>query len=149
MLEHDEICELIPHAGDMCLLDSVQEWDESSITCISLAHHNKDNPLRNENGLPMSSLVEFGAQAMAIHGCLLAEKEDIGMVEGYLGALRDVQFSEGWLSDIEDALEIYAERLFADAGNMIYIMRIKAQGKILANGRATVISKFSERVNKI
>jgi len=147
MLKHDAICKMIPHADDMCILDAVKSWDEKSITCLSHAHKKTENPLRNENGLPMSSLIEFGAQAMAVHGCLLAEEQNLTMSEGYLAALRDVKLARGWLSDIEGELEIYAECLFADAGNMIYIMRIEAQGKLLASGRATVVSIFNERVN--
>jgi len=143
MLEHQAICELIPHAGEMCMLDAVKDWNENSITCLSRAHRNKDNPLRNHNGLPMSSLIEFGAQAMAVHGCLLVGDEDTVMAEGYLAALRNVSFAEGWLSDIEEELEIYAECLFADEGNMIYAMKIESQGKVLISARATVVSTFS------
>jgi len=148
MLNHDAICELIPHTGDMCLLDTVKSWDEKSIICMSHTHRNADNPLRNKDGLSMLSLLEYGAQAMAVHGCLLAEKEGVTMEEGYLASLRDIQVAEGWLSDIEDELEINAERFFFDAGNMIYIMTIRACGEMLAGGRATVVAKFSERVNK-
>ncbi len=143
MLKHDEICALIPHAGEMCLLDAVKRWDENSIICIANSHRKAAHPLRNSEGLPMLSLLEYGAQAMAVHGCLLAEKETNVMTEGYLAALRDVQLAQGWLSDIEDELEIGVERVYAEAGNMIYSMSISADKKILASGRATVVAKFS------
>lgn len=146
-MEHDEICELIPHAGDMCLLDAVKSWDDKNILCTSNTHQKTDNPLRNSNGLPMLSLLEYGAQAAAVHGCLLAKKENVIMEEGYLAALRDVQVAQGWLSDIADELEVGAERIYADAGNMIYTMTIQARNKILVSARATVVAKFrhSER----
>jgi len=144
MLDHDAICRLIPHSGDMCLLDSVKAWNDKSITCLTYAHLKKDNPVRNDKGLPMSSLIEFGAQAMAVHGCLLLEKNGGKMEEGYLAALRDVKFSDGYLSDISEELVIHAERLYADAGNMIYEMKVEANDRVLASGRATVVSRFSE-----
>jgi len=144
MLKHKSICDLIPHTGDMCLLDSVERWDEDKILCISQTHRNMHNPLRNDNGLPMLSLIEYGAQAMAVHARLLAEVDSLTTVEGYLAALRDIQVAQGWLSDIESALEIHAERIYSDAGNMIYLMNIHSSGKLLASGRATVVAKFSE-----
>lgn len=143
MLKHDEICALIPHTGEMCLIDAVKSWDEKSIICITNSHRKEGHPLRNSEGLPMLSLLEYGAQAMAVHGCLLAKKEAFIMTEGYLAALRDVQLAQGWLSDIEDELEIGVERVYAEAGNMIYTMSISANKKILASGRATVVAKFS------
>lgn len=145
MLKPDDICSLIPHAGSMCLLDMVKSWDERSIACTTTTHRNEDNPLRNSEGLPMSSLLEYGAQAMAVHGCMLAKNENAVVKEnGYLAALSDIQLAQGWLSDIEDELEIGVERIYADAGNMIYTLSIKAGNKILAHGKATVMVKFSD-----
>lgn len=144
MLDQKEICELIPHAGDMCLLDSVVSWDEGSIVCVSSTHTNKNNPLRNEEGLPMVSLIEYGAQAMAVHGCLLTKKKGGIMDEGYLAALRDIQLSQGLLSDVEEEIKVSAQRIYAEAGNMIYTMNISAGNKLLASGRATVVAKFDD-----
>ena len=149
MVEHDEICELIPHAGEMCLLDAVKSWDEKSIICTSNTHRKIDNPLRNRDGLPMLSLLEYGAQAVAVHGCLLAKKESVIMEEGYLAALRNVQLTQGWLSDIDDELEISAVRIYADEGNMIYTMIIQTHNKVLASGRATVVAKFRNAVSEL
>lgn len=146
MLKHHEICQLIPHTGEMCLLDAVKSWDKNSIICTTNTHRKEDNPLRNSEGLPMLSLLEYAAQAMAVHGCLLAEKEGFVVREGYLAALRDIQLAQGRLSDIEDKLEIGVERIYAEAGNMIYTMAIQAGNKILASGRATIVAKPGERV---
>ena len=149
MIKHDEICELIPHAGKMCLLDAVKSWDEKSIICVTNTHQKTDNPLRNSGGLPMLSLLEYGAQAMAVHGCLLAKKDGVTMEEGYLAALRDIQLTQGWLSDVKCELEIGAERIYADGGNMIYTMMVHANNKILATGRATVVAKFRNSENEL
>lgn len=145
---HDEICKLIPHAGDMCLLDAVKRWDEKNIICTSNTHKKSDNPLRNSNGLPMLSLLEYGAQAVAVHGCLLAKNENVIMEEGYLAALRDVHVVQGWLSDVGGELEVSAERIYADAGNMIYTMAVQASNKVLLSARATVVARFRNGVDK-
>ncbi len=145
MLKHNEICNLIPHTGDMCLLDTVESWDAKKIVCLSSSHKKENHPLRNSKGLPMLSLMEYGAQAMAVHGCLLADKEGLMMKEGYLAALRDIQITKGWLSDIESELKISAERIYAEKGNMIYTMNVYARSKKLISGRATVISRFINR----
>ncbi len=46
-----DIRTLIPHSGLMCLLDSVIEWDDQSIICISNTHRDPANPLRREGQL--------------------------------------------------------------------------------------------------
>ncbi len=95
----------------------------------------------------MLSLLEYGAQAMAVHGSLLAESNGLVMAEGYLAALREIQVTQGLLSDIQGELKISAKRIYAEAGNMIYTMTAHtANNKILISGRATVIAKFNRVV---
>ncbi|PYI82543.1 MAG: phosphotransferase, partial [Verrucomicrobia bacterium] len=65
-----EIRTLIPHSGLMCLLDSVIEWDDQSIICISNTHRDPANPLRREGQLSAVHAFEYGAQAAAVHGGL-------------------------------------------------------------------------------
>ena len=142
MLNHNEICQLIPHAENMCLLDCVKIWDDKKIICTSMTHTKADNPLRNEDGLPMISLLEYGAQAMAVHGSLLKDQSNVAMKEGYLVALRDVKIENFDLSDITSELKIEAEQVFSDAGNMIYTLTVYANTTMLVSGRATVIARF-------
>jgi len=93
----------------------------------------------------MISLLEYGAQAMAVHGCLNSDQQQSrDLEEGYLAALRDIKITQGDLSLIQDELQIHAEKIFADAGNMIYSMEIHAGSRMLASGRATVVAKFKE-----
>lgn len=145
MLNHKEICKLIPHSGTMCLLDTVKTWDDKRIVCTSSSHRSMNNPLRYNEELSMLALIEYGAQAMAVHGCLLSERNDVVMVNGYLAALRDIQIVPGLLSDIMGDLEISADCLYTEAGNMIYNMSIQASKTILLSGRATVVAKFGEQ----
>ena len=47
---------LIPHSGLMCLLDSVTQWDDGSIICITNTHRDPANPLRRDGRLSVSTL---------------------------------------------------------------------------------------------
>lgn len=144
MIDKYAICNMLPHAGSMCLLDTVQNWNAQQITCSSRSHLFADNPLRNPEGLPMVALMEYGAQAMAVHGCLLAQASGVSLQEGYLAALRDVKVIPGDLSLIGETLLIHAEKIHADNASMIYQLSIQAGAQQLASGRATAVGKFSQ-----
>jgi len=66
----DRIRELIPHAGKMCLLELVVDYDAESIRCETRTHLAADNPLRHQGRLSCISGIEYAAQAMAVHGAL-------------------------------------------------------------------------------
>lgn len=140
MIEHDELCRLIPHSGKMCLLDRVVNWDTTTIECETRSHLLPDNPLRREASLSSVNLVEYGAQAMAVHGGLLAREQGDQLGNGYLAALREVQISQLDISRIADKLHIMAERLISQDGNLIYRFHVTAGDICLIQGRATVVS---------
>jgi len=138
------ICNMLPHADSMCLLDAVESWNTQQITCSSRSHLLPNNPLRNVDRLPILALLEYGAQAMAVHGCLLARASGVSLQEGYLAALRDVKVAQGDLALIEDTLIIRAEKIHADSASMIYKLAIRAGAWQLASGRATAVGKFTQ-----
>jgi len=144
LIEREELCSLIPHSGGMCLLDGVQEWDEQHIVCISRSHLDPANPLRCGQGLSSLQGVEYGAQAMAVHGGLLAREQGQKIPPGYLAALRQVELEVDWLHDIEDSLIIEASRLLGQGGQFIYQIRVFAQERLLLQGRATVMTQIKE-----
>ncbi len=131
---------LIPHAGTMCLLDAVCSWDEQRIHATSVGHARAANPLRGEHGLHAVHLAEYGAQAMALHGGLLARARGVdGVRPGRLVSLRDVQLFEEYVDQLDGQLDVHAECLFADDGGAQYVFRVEHRGRLLASGRATVI----------
>jgi predicted hotdog family 3-hydroxylacyl-ACP dehydratase len=133
----EEIRTLIPHAGLMCLLDVVLEWDDAAIVCVSQTHRDPANPLRRAGQLSSLHAFEYGAQAAAVHGGLRAR----GVVAppGYLAALRDAHLQVVRLDDIASPLEVRARRLFGDAANTIYECHISAGDVPLADGRITIM----------
>lgn len=140
MIEHDELCSLIPHSFDMCLLECVEFWNEDQLVCYSHSHSSSTNPLRREHELSSIHLLEYAAQAMAVHGGLQNREQGIKMTEGYLAALRDVNIHLCDLSNIKDKLCIEASKILSQNGNMIYSFSVSAADTVLASGRATVVA---------
>src|SRR5437899_8586396 len=117
LINKPEIRTLIPHAGLMCLLDSVTEWDDQSIICISNTHRDPANPLRRDGRLSALHAFEYAAQAIAVHGGLRARSAGITAPPGYLAALRAARLRVICLDDVAAPLQICAHRLFGDAAN--------------------------------
>jgi predicted hotdog family 3-hydroxylacyl-ACP dehydratase len=141
MLDRAWIAAHIPHQGGMCLLDSVVEWSPERIRCASASHRRADNPLRDpdhNNRLGVACGIEYAAQAMAVHGALLAGNDDVPR-QGFLASVRGVEFGVDRLDDIADDLDIEAERLSGDDNNILYGFSVRADGKVLLAGRAAVI----------
>lgn len=138
-LDHAAIAALVPHAGRMCLLDEVTAWDAQRIHCRSRSHLAQDHPLRGTHGLRALHLCEYGAQAMALHGGLMARDAGSRARPGLLAALREVRFHASHLHVLEGWLEVEAERLLDTAGGWLYAFRAQHDGRLLAEGRATVI----------
>jgi predicted hotdog family 3-hydroxylacyl-ACP dehydratase len=137
-----EIRTLIPHSGQMCLLDEVTQWDDRSITCISNTHRDPANPLRRDGRLSALHAFEYGAQAAAVHGGLRARSVGAIAPPGYLAALRDARLNVARLDDIDSPLQICASRLFGDKANAVYECRISAGRVLLADGRITIMERM-------
>ena len=135
-----DLCELIPHAQRMCLLDAVETWDEESIRCTTNSHRDPLNPLRSSNRLAALHLCEYGAQAMAVHGGLLARREHGGKaVPGVLASLREVEFAVDRVDDIEEPLTVLAHKKIAGTAGWLYQFEVSAGQRWLARGRVSVI----------
>ena len=138
-IEKAEIRTLIPHAGLMCLLDSVLKWDDQSIVCRSETHRDPTNPLRRDGQLSALHALEYSAQAAAVHGGLRARSAGAVAPPCYLAALRDAHLQVKRLDDIASPLEVRAQRLFGDTGDTIYECRVSAGDVLLADGRITIM----------
>jgi predicted hotdog family 3-hydroxylacyl-ACP dehydratase len=134
-----EIRTLIPHAGTMCLMDHVIDWDDESIVCSTNTHRDETNPLRLNGRLSALHALEYGAQAAAIHGGLRARAAGTTAPACYLAALRDAHLHVDRLDDLTAPLEVRAQRLFGDSGNTIYQCAISANGIPMAEGRVTIM----------
>lgn len=131
---------LIPHAKGMCLLESVEDWDEDWVVCLSSTHRREDNPLRRNGELSVVHAMEYGAQAMAVHGGLLAKKNNQSIAPGYLVALRNAQFFVPRLDTLDDGLRVKAICIMSGPGSLMYEFELSAGGAKVAVARATVMT---------
>ena len=135
-LDRAALAALIPHQGAMCLLESVSTWDADGIRCTALSHRDPANPLRVGGELPAVCGVEYAAQAMAVHGALLAGG---GPRVGFLASVRELVLAVGRLDTLPAPLEISAERLAGDGRGLLYRFRLSAAGEAVLTGRAAVV----------
>ena len=136
------ISSLVPHQGGMCLLDEVLACDGERIVCRATSHRSRSNPLRDEAGLSAIAAIEYGAQAVAVHGAMMnGDKRTHGM----LAAAREVVLGVERLDDIEDDLEVSAQRLIEEGDKRLYEFALHAGGRELVRGRVAIALGAGER----
>ena len=138
-LDHAWIRAHIPHQGSMCLLDAVTEWDDVHIVCRASSHRTPENPLRVNGQLGAVCGIEYAAQAMAVHGALLASSDDPVARVGYLVSVRGTRLHVMRLDDITEDMIIDATSVTRSANNILYQFSLRAAGQILLTGRAAVV----------
>jgi predicted hotdog family 3-hydroxylacyl-ACP dehydratase len=131
--------DLLPHQGAMCLLDEVVGWDDEAIHARSASHRAAGNPLRSDGRLRAVHLCEYGAQAMAVHGGLVARAAGTRADPGLLVSLRAVELHRARIDDLPGDIDVHASRLLGGDGSWQYAFRIEHAGALLASGRAAVV----------
>lgn len=142
-LSKTELCQLVPHADAMCLLHEVTAWDAERIACRAINHNDPANPLRHNGQLPAHCAIEYAAQAMAVHGGLVAQSDSKPRI-GFIGSVRDVRLQVQRLDNIPEPLEIEAVKQLADENHSLYELRVSAAGRELMSGRAAVFLQKGE-----
>lgn len=138
-LDHAGIAARIPHAGAMCLLDRLHHWDDRTVHCTATGHAAPAHPLRGAQGLLAPAGIEYAAQAMALHGALVAPP-DGAPTPGFLASVRGVKAQVLRLDDVAGPLHVHAERLAGDTRQILYAFALRdAAGRELLSGRATVV----------
>ncbi len=138
LIDQNAIAGLLPHTGDMCLLDAVESWDAARITCLASSHRSPSNPLRRNGAVGILCGIEYAAQAMAVHAALSAPRSG-RPGPGYLAALRSVAFHRDRLDEVAGLLTIEATCLHREASRAIYSFAIRAADHSLLAGRAVVV----------
>lgn len=143
MIEKKEIESLIPHSGLMCLNDKVLQWDNESLLCTSRTHLQENNPLIKSHKLSAVHAIEYCAQAMAIHGGLLARQKKVAMPSGFIAAVKNIELACEYLDDIKHDLMIFVKQLIRQNGNLIYEFRMywinNDTKHDIATGRVTIM----------
>lgn len=132
---------LLPHAGRMRLIDRVVSYDEQTIICESDSHRAADHPLAEAGALSIICGLEYGAQAMAIHGALLASggSPDTRTRHGYLVAASDLRWTVERLDRCAAPLVIKAVSEFRSANQVAYRFEISVSSAAVLTGRASVL----------
>ena len=150
-LDREWIEQHIPHKGRMCLLDEVLSWDATRIRCRSGTHRTQDNPLRAHGRLGAACGIEYAAQAMAVHGALVAAsatlsstvshsvRGSIGARVGYLASVRNVALHVTRLDDLQGDLIALAERITGDGHTVLYEFSVWGPERELLSGRASIV----------
>lgn len=141
MIGETEIRTLVPHAGAMCLLERVTDWDDASIACSTMTHRDANHPLRRDDALAAIHLIEYGAQACAIHGGLLSRAAgEKSAKPGMLTALRECKLHVERIDEIEVPLTIAAKKIAASGAGSMYQFEVRAGERLLAEGRISVMT---------
>ena len=146
----------IPHAGTMCLLQSVQRADAGQLVARASSHRNAANPLARDSRLGAACGVEYAAQAMALHGALQTQANALAADgagtppkarAGYLVNVRNLALQVQRLDDIGADLLVQV-RKFDDSGAFtVYDFEVsadEAQPQLLLGGRAYVMLQALE-----
>lgn len=134
----------------MCLLDEVVHWNATRVQCRSSTHRDPTNPLRARDRLAAVCGIEYAAQAMAVHGALIASRiaasPKNAPVGGYLASVRNVTLFANRLDDIETDLVATAELVTGDERTVLYDFSVSANNQVLVTGRATIV--FNSRTSE-
>lgn len=138
MLAKSQWQDLIPHRDAMSLLDCVVDWTDSEIHLTASSHRDPNNPLRSDGMLRAVHLCEYGAQAMAVHGGLIAQAAGTIASPGFLVSLRGIELFVARIDDLPSDLHVHAEKSSADDSSLLYTFRIEHAGQRIGEGRAMV-----------
>ena len=138
LIRRHQIIGLIPHGETMCLLDRVTKWDEHHLSATTASHRREDNPLLENGRMDTVALVEYGAQAAAIHAAL--QHSGLGAAQpAYLGAIKKLRLFTQDIDGSVAELKIQVHLVFNENNGAIYNIRAFTQETELMTGRIVLI----------
>ena len=135
MLDRAAIERRVPHAGTMCLLDAVTQWDAVHIACRAAAP-SAAHPLARDGIVPAVVAIEYAAQATAVHGTLLDEQA--APRDGVLAKLSDVELHSARIPFDAGPLAVRAELISRGAAGCLYGFVVATERQPIASGRLMV-----------
>jgi predicted hotdog family 3-hydroxylacyl-ACP dehydratase len=114
------------------MLDEVTGWDDEQIQCRSTQFASDHNPLFEGGRLETVLLIEYAAQAAAIHAALL--QSELGKPRpAYIGAVKNIELLQA--VDNTLAIEISAHCLLNNSSGAIYEFVATQDNCALIKGR--------------
>jgi predicted hotdog family 3-hydroxylacyl-ACP dehydratase len=138
VIDKSALEQLIPHGQQMCLLDKVLNWDGQHIVCETKSHLSPDNPMLEEGRMEAVALVEYGAQAAAVHAALV--QNGVGEHKlAYLGAIKQLELRVNCLDKLVGPLFVEANCELNNENGAIYSIAVKSLDQLLIEGRIILI----------
>lgn len=138
LIQRQQIARLIPHGEAMCLLDQITDWDGHHLSATTASHRRADNPLFENGWMDTVTLVEYGAQAAAVHAAL--QQSGLGAVRpAYLGAIKKLRLFTRQVDVSVAELQILAQCVFSDNSGAIYDIHVCAGDIDLLGGRIVLV----------
>ena len=140
LMDKQTIEQLIPHAGTMVLLDEVIHYDEHSLRATTKTHRDVNHPLRHEGQLLTLNLIEYAAQAMAVHLGVMASDAQHS-AGGYLVQATAVKLYRQLLDEVIGMITIEVTRAQVGIHGGVYLFSAREREDKLACGRLSVFFK--------
>ncbi len=145
-LSRQELAVLLPHQGNMVLLNTIEHWDEQTIQATSTSHTSENHPLRKEGTLSSMAGIELAAQAMAAHSYLCASqlrtsqnKTESTPRRGFVASTSKVTISEHRLDTLPSQLDINIELIDSSNESSIYSFNITHKENHVISGRLLAV----------
>ncbi|MFL0809885.1 MAG: hypothetical protein K6L76_05670 [Agarilytica sp.] len=138
MLDSEAIKDLLPHGNGMSLLDEVEVWDDVSIKCLSKSHLREDNPIVSPELNHSSLLIEYAAQAAAVHAGLL--NSNLGENRpAFVGAVKNVELKQEMIPRCDAPLEIEVKAELLNGSGAIYDFSVKSESSQIIIGKLVLV----------
>jgi predicted hotdog family 3-hydroxylacyl-ACP dehydratase len=138
-LDCHEIELRLPHAGSMNLLHEIINFDQTSLNALAISHLESNNPLRVDGKIATINGVEYAAQAMAVHGSLLSERDGINSpVNGYIASVRNIDIQIPSFPEQASPLKIKVEQLMSNDNGFTYQFYLSCEQQLFISGKITV-----------
>ena len=119
------VAELLPHDGQMVLLDRVIEYDQESLVAEVAV---RDDGLFGDGKIvPAWLAIEYMAQTVAAHGGMMCYLEGKPINLGFLLGTRRYNCNVSTLN-VGTKLTIKVERLIQDQGLGVFLCQVSGQG---------------------
>ena len=125
----------------MSLLDRVINWSVNSISCSTTSHRKPTNPLMSDGKLPSLCLIEYGAQAAAVHAALISTRVDEKGKPAYIGNLKNIEWFEEFVNPTYDEITVHATREASSSAGAIYHLEVMANELLLLSASMTLLMR--------
>jgi predicted hotdog family 3-hydroxylacyl-ACP dehydratase len=135
-----DIGELLPHRGHARLIERVVTWNETDIEVRTATHRSLDNPLRHEGRLAGVHLIEYGAQAMALHGALRSVAGGGQPKSALLVSVRHFATRRDYIDALGGELAITAQVQLVTETSWQYSFEVTHDREVIASGRVAAMA---------